>query len=188
MVADQSRNPDEENNHQEDDMSKEDVIKELTLGDIPTSIREQIVKEYQAQSDTEKRIAELERERDEAKAEADKANKAVAENLAREFELNLDEKVSELTKEWKVEGDEAKKKADAFRAMLRTQIVAELGDNRTQDALKAASARAWDVLKPIAETVVSAMAGGPARIAGRPLHQIKDTPEARQAARQRVGF
>jgi SAM-dependent methyltransferase len=182
-------NPDKSDNHQEDDeMEKSQVIAELTASEIPQTLRDQIIQEFKEKDDAEKRVTELEKERDAFKKKAEDAQKLVDEKLAHEFDASLDAKVAELTKEWKVEGDEAKKKVDAFKLSLRDKIVSELGDGRTAEKLDAAATAAWEALKPIAETVRDALAGPPARISGKPAHKIEDTPEARRAARQRVGF
>lgn len=155
-------------------MDKQQLIAELTVGDIPTVIREQIVAEYRTQvADRDAMIKELQT--------------TVAEFRRQAFEGAVDAKVVELTN-WQVTGDAAKAKLDAFRRTLRSRLVSELGG----DASKLATVveTVWADLQPLAETVRDALAGPPAVVTSKiqTAPKFEDTPEARAAARREFQF
>lgn len=132
-------------------MNKDQIIAELTVGDIPTAIREQIVAEFRTQvQDRDAMIKELQT--------------TVAEFRRQQFDGAIDAKVVELTN-WTVTGDAAKAKLDAFRRTLRSRLVAELAG----DASKLATVveTVWADLQPLAETVRDALAGPPAVVSSK---------------------
>jgi hypothetical protein len=169
--------------------TKEEVLAELTLGDIPAALRDEIEKEITATTDTEARLAELQQQLTDKDAIIGTLQGQLETKAAAEFETLLDEQVAELVN-WQVEGDEAKGKVAAFRRTVRTRILSELGEERDADKLEAAVKAAWDEMEPLAEIIRDALAGPPARVSGkvRDKRQIDDTPEARARARAAMGL
>ena len=106
-----------------------------------------------------------------------------------EFEATLDAKIAELVS-WDVKGEDAQGKVDAFRRTVRTRIISELGEERTVETLTAKADEVWADMKPLAELIRDALAGPPARVAGkvRDSRKIEDTPEARHKARAGMGL
>jgi len=182
----QEQNPDKENDME---LTKEQVIAELTVEDIPAALRDQIAAEVAETADAEKQIAELRQQ----VADKDQIIGTLQDDLkarqVQEFDATLDAKVAELV-DWQVEGDEAKGKVDAFRRTVRTRILSELGDERDEGKLVEAIKVAWDDMKPLAEMIRDALAGPPARVSGkvRDSHKLDDTPEARAKARAQMGL
>lgn len=133
------------------DMDKQQIIAELTVGDIPAPIREQIVAEYKTQvTDRDTVIATLKEQ--------------VAEYQRGKLDAAIDAKVTELTA-WNVTDEAAKVKLEAFRRTLRSRLVAELDGDAGKLATVAETV--WADLKPLAETVRDALAGPPALIGGK---------------------
>lgn len=173
----------------EPEMDKDQVIAELTANDVPQAVREQIIGDWKQQHDTDSRIAELEQQNADAQTLISELQKTVEGYKAAEFDAALDARVAELV-DWNVKSDEAKGKVEAFRRMLRQRIATELGDERTTDKVAEVSETVWAEMKPLAETLRDALAGGPARVNGkvRDSRKIDDSPEARQKARAMVGI
>lgn len=157
------------------DMNKEQIIAELTVGDIPAAIREQLVAEFRTQvQDRDTLIAQLQT--------------TVAEFRRQQTESAIDAKVAELTA-WQVTGDAAKAKLEAFRRTLRSRLVAELAGDASK--LDTVAETVWADLQPLAETVRDALAGPPAIVAGKgrgAIPKFEDTPEARAKARAEFQF
>lgn len=157
------------------EMDKQQIIAELTVGDIPAAIREQIVAEFRTQvQDRDVLIKEQQA--------------VIAEFRRQQFDGAVDAKVVELTN-WQITGDAAKAKLDAFRRTLRSRLVAELAG----DVSKLASVveTVWADLQPLAETVRDALAGPPAIVTSKvqtALPKFEDTPEARAKARAEFQF
>lgn len=128
------------------DMDRNQIIAELTVGDIPAAIREQIVAEFRTQvQDRDTVIATLKEQ--------------VVEFQRQKFETAVDAKVAELTA-WNVTDEAAKVKLEALRRTLRSRIVMELAGDA--DKLSTVAETVWADLKPLAETVRDALAGPPA--------------------------
>jgi hypothetical protein len=169
--------------------TKDEVIAELTANDIPQTVREQIVSDWQQEHETEDRIAELEQERDDANALVETLQGQLEKYAVREFEAALDNQVSELV-DWEVKGEEAQSKVESLQRTVRRQILAELGDERDPEKVEEVAAEVWEELKPLAETIRSALSGPAAVVSGkvRDSHKIEDTPEARKRARAQMGW
>ena len=169
-------------------MDKAQLIAELTVGDIPAPIREQIVREATATAATTQTIAELRTQVSDRDTLIASLQTTVAEYRRQQFEGAVDTRIAELTA-WQTTGDDAKRKLDAFRRTLRSRIVAELGGDASK--LETVVETIWTDLQPLAETVRDALAGPPAIVAGkvqskRPV--FEDTPEARAKARAEMGL
>ena len=171
------------------DMDREQVIAELTVNDIPAALREQIVNEAQAGKDADSRIAELEGQLSDKDTLLGTLQGQLEAKLVAEFDATLDAKVAELVN-WDVKGEDAQGKVDAFRRTVRTSILSELGEERTAEKLAEVAGGVWEKMKPFAEMIRDALAGPPARVAGkvRDSHKIEDTPEARAKARAAMGL
>lgn len=171
------------------EMNREELIAELTAGDIPQGVREQIVREWQAQSDVQAQIAELTGERDGAQKQASELQTQLDQYLVREFDARLDARIAELI-DWQVQGEEAQKKLDALKNQLRARILAEMGTDRKVERIAEVGDTVWAELKPLAEMVRDALSGPRAIVSGkvRDSRKVDDTPEARRKARQTVGI
>lgn len=180
----------EEDQDSEEEMERAQLIAELTVADLPDTLREQVIAEHQAEADTENRIAELESERDDAQKRAQELETQVSEFQAHQFEAAVDGVIAELV-DWKVQGDDAEKRVKMVKDQLKNRILSEIGDDRDAEKLPGVAKEIWesDDMKLLAETVRDALSGGPAVVGGRRAPRtIEDTPEARQAARSRVGI
>jgi len=175
----------------EDTMSltKEQVLAELTVEDIPEALRDQIIEGVKASATAEKQLAELKQQIADKDAIIGTLQDQLKAKQAAEFEASLDAKVAELVN-WQVEGDEAKGKVAAFRRTVRTNILSELGEERDAEKLEEAAKVVWEGIKPLAEMIRDALAGPPARVSGkvRDRHKIDDSPEARKRARAEMGL
>jgi len=170
-------------------VTKEQVIAELTVEEIPQVLRDQIVAGVQADRDAKDRIAELEQQLSDKDQIIGTLQDQLAARQAQDFEAQLDARVAELV-DWKVEGDEARGKVEAFRRTVRTRIASELGDARTAEKLAEVSDAVWADMKPLAEMIRDALAGPAARVGGRVRgsHKLDDSPEARKRARAEMGL
>jgi len=171
-------------------MDKAQLIAELTVGDIPAPIREQIVREATATAATTQTIAELRTQVSDRDTLITSLQTTVAEYRRQQFEGAVDARIAELTA-WQTTGDEAKKKLDAFRRTLRSRIVSELGDQRETDKIQTVVETIWTDLQPLAETVRDALAGPPAIVAGKVQtgkRQLDTSPEAVAKARAQTGI
>ena len=76
------------------------------------------------------------------------------------------------------------------RRTLRTRIVSELGEERSDEKLAETAQSVWEDMKPLAEMIRDALAGPPARVSGRvrDRHKIDDSTEARKRARAEMGL
>lgn len=163
-------------------MDKAQLIAELTVGDIPAAIREQIG------GDLNRTIAELRTQVSDRDTLIKDLQTTVAEYRRTQFEGAVDAKVAELTA-WQTTGDDAKKKLDAFRRTLRSRIVAELAGDASK--LETVVETIWADLQPLAETVRDALAGPPALVAGKVQtgkRQLDTSPEAVAKARAKAGI
>ena len=162
------------------DVDKTQIIAELTVNEIPSHLRTQIVESAslvtelrQAVSDRDTLVAELQT--------------SVAEFRRREVDLAIDAKVAELTA-WNVTGEEAKKKLDAFRRTLKSRLVTELAGDGSKLATVAETV--WSDLQPLAETVRDALAGPAATVTSkvRGKRELDLSPAAVAAARAKTGI
>ncbi len=169
--------------------TKDEILAELTLADIPKALRDEITREAAATADTEQRLAELEQQIADKDEIIGTLQGQLENKQAAEFEAALDTQVAELI-DWQVDGDEAKGKVAAFQRTVRTRILSELGDDRDAEKLEAAVKAAWAEMQPLAEIIRDALAGPPARVSGkvRDRHKIDDSPEARARARAQMGL
>jgi len=128
------------------EMTKEEVVAELTVADIPAPLREQIVTELQTT------VSELQA--------------TVAEYQRREFDALLDSRVAELTA-WQVTTEENKRRLESFRRTLRNSIVSKLAGQHEATVVAETIDAVWADLQPIAETVRDALAGPAAVVSGK---------------------
>lgn len=153
-------------------MNRDQIIAELTAGDIPQALREQIIAEAGQQSRQATRIAELQQQVDDTNALLTTAQETIAEYQRERFEAGIDTRVKELTN-WSVRGEEAEKKLAAFRRTLKARIVAELGDARDADTVSETVQTVWTDLEPLAETLRDSLAG-PAAVIGGKSRKVTD--------------
>jgi hypothetical protein len=148
------------------DMDKQTIIAELTVGDIPASLRDQIIAEAGQRNSQATRIAELQQQVEDTTALLTTAQETIAEFQRAKFEAGIDSRVAELTN-WQVRGEEAQKKLAAFRRTLKARIVAELGDDRDETTVAETVQTVWTDLEPLAETLRDGLAGPAAVIGGK---------------------
>lgn len=176
---------------QEADMpTKEEILAELTVKELPAPLRETIIAEYQAQARTGERIAELEQSVSDRDTVIAEMRTQIDKQKSREFDAALTGIVSEFVT-LEASDEEGKKRVDALRRMFRGQLVAELGDERDPAKAQAAAKRIWEQeFQVIAETVRDALAGPSAVVSGkiRGRRELDDTPSARAQARSQFAF
>ncbi len=175
------------------EMTKEELIAELTAGDIPQELREQIIGEAQSRSQTATTIAELQQQIADRDAMVTELQGSIAEQQRTQFETDLDSRVAELT-DWQVTGEDAESRLGAFRRTLRARIVAELGDQRDSETVAETVQTVWDDMEPLAETLRDKLAGPAAAVGGRGrqrgenYRELDLTPENVRKARGEWGF
>ena len=169
--------------------TKEEILAELTLEDIPKALRDEIAADVTASADTEKQLAELKQQIEDKDQIIGTLQGDLQAKQAAEFEAAIDAKVAELV-DWQVEGDDAKAKVASFRRQVHLRILSELGEDRDAEKLTEAVKAAWDDMKPLAEMIRDALAGLPAHVSGkvRDKRKIDDSPEARARARSQMGL
>lgn len=167
------------------DMNRDQIIAELTAGDIPQALREQIIAEAGQQSRQATRIAELQQQVDDTNALLTTAQETIAEYQRERFEAGIDTRVAELTN-WPVRGEEAEKKLAAFRRTLRARIIAELGDARDADTVSETVQTVWTDLEPLAETLRDSLAG-PAAVIGGKSRKVTDRAAWRDELAAKAG-
>lgn len=172
--------------------TKEEVIAELTAADVPASVRAVIVDEAEAHVASEAQVAELQTQVSDRDGQIVDLTAAVATMRTAEFVRSLDGQIAELA-DWKVQGEEAQKKLDAFRRTLRSRIVAELGDETDEEKVAELVQTVWGELKPLAETIRDALAGPPAIVGGKSTRTggkkvLDESPEAVEAALRKFNF
>lgn len=181
----------DDNSQEDQEMDKERILAELTVGEIPATLRDQIIADYKTDADSEKQLAELTAERDAEKARVSELEATIAEQASERFDAALTDLVAE-TVDWSVDGEEAKARVDIVRGALKMAVLAEMGDDKDADKLKKAVKDAWesDSVKLLAETVKAALGGPRAVIGGgtRTSGQLVDTPDTRREARRKSGF
>ena len=170
---------------EDDDMTKEDVIAELTANEIPANLREKIIQDWQKENDETKRLAELEKQRNDQAIVIKELQGQIEKYHVAEFDTALDKIVAEHI-DWKVEGDKAKEKVDALKGMYRSRLVAELGNERDPEKVKEIADGVWNELKPVAETIRDALAGPAAIVSGRQRSTGKGDPTPENVARARA--
>lgn len=173
------------------DMDKAQIIAELTAGDIPASLREQIIAEHGQRNAGNARIAELEQQVSDTNALLATAQETIAEFRKAKFETDISERVKKLTN-WAVKGEEAEQKLERFRSTLQARIVSELGDERDEETVSETVQAAWDFLEPLAETLRDSLAGPAAvirsKVAPKGRVALDTSPEAVAAARREWGL
>jgi len=181
-----------ENSQEDIEMTKDELLAQLTPGDIPAALVEQIIAAYKVDADTEKKLAELTAERDAGlKLVKELQDKQTAQQAA-QFDSALEKQIAELV-DWRVEGDDAKKRVTMVRDTLKRHILSEMADDRDVDKIEEIAKAAWksEDVQLLAETVKATLGGPRAIVAGKQrgsIGKLEDTPEARRRARQAVGI
>lgn len=165
------------------DMDRNQIISELTVGDLPAALRDQIVAPVSAT------VAELRQAVTDRDVLVSELQTVVAEFQRASFDAQLDARIAELTA-WNVTTDDAKAKMAAFRRTLRGRIVSELGDKRDEQAVAETIDAAWADLQPVAEAVRDALAGPAAIVASKvgSKRTLDLSPAAVAAARAKTGI
>lgn len=180
-----------QSNEEVDKVTKEEILAQLQLGDIPPALVEKIVADYKAGADTETQITELTASRDAEKKLVKELQDRITAHDGAQFDAALDKQIAE-TVDWKVEGEDAKKRVALVCATLRSQVLSEMADDRDASRIEEMVKTAWksEDVQLLAETVKAAL-GGPRAIVGsrqRDSGKLEDTPEARRKARQQTGI
>lgn len=193
----------EQDSEQEPIMAdKAQVIAELTVADIPATLREQIVAEASKQSEDATVVAELTTQLSARDDRITVLETTVQEFRRREFVRVVEEKVAELTN-WTVSdtekdanGKTGKDKLAALRAMFKRAILEKVGAEQDVDSVAEMALQAWEEIKPIAEMMRDALAGPAAIVRGRvaagaangAIPKLEDTPENRAQAAAAMGI
>lgn len=153
-------------------VDKQQIIAELTVGDIPATLRAAIVAEAQATNTQQTRVSELTSKVAELETQVNDRDAIIAELRVAEFDRKVDNKVAALT-DWKV-SEGGKAKLDSFRRTVKSRLVAEMGTERDLTSLDAVAETVWADLQPIAETIRDALSGPPAIVNGKVAQKSSD--------------
>lgn len=173
-----------------DDMTKDELLAELTAKDVPTSLRDKIIQEFQDSSQQASQLAELNQQITDQKTLNETLQGQLKTLQAKEFETAVDSIVAEYVK-LEAKSDAGKERIEALRRMFRSRLVSEIGDKQDKAKVKETAETLWaSEFKVVAEAVRDAISGPAAIIPGNPngVTKFEDTPEARAAARARVGL
>lgn len=191
VTAQMTNETDDDRDESEDiQMNKEELLKELTVADLPNTLREQVIIDYEAEAENEGRIAELKGERDELLERVSELESKLDKMKRAKFEAEVDRVVSE-TVDWRVDGEDAEKRVKMLEDQFKNRILSEIGDEKEAERISEVAERVWESenMRLLAETVRDALSGGPAIVGGQQYFtQIEDSPEARRAARAQVGL
>lgn len=182
----------------EDDAMKtrEDIIRELKVADLPASLVEAVVADHQAKNQEGDRIQELEQAVQDKDTIISELRGQVQTYQKRDFEDEVDAVIAELVKLDAGDGkdkEDRQKKIDAFTRNFRRTLLAEIGDEKPErEQLQETAKGLWeDEFQWLAETLRDALMGPGATVSERvrkTRHEIEDTPEAREAASQKTGI
>ena len=171
--------------------TREELIAELTVADIPAAIREQIVKESQESQSKDRQISELQEQAKNGKTVVETLQGQLATYQTRETAATVDHVVSEFVK-LEARDEQGKAKVDELRSLFRGQLVSEIGEERDEAKIREKAQGLWDgSMKVVAETFRDALAGPPAAVGGRArtgAKTVDDTPESRARARSEMGL
>lgn len=175
-------------------VDKAQVIAELTVADIPASIRDAIVAEATKQDETQATIAELTSTVTAKDQLISELNKQVDGFRLEGLNRLIDTQIAELTA-WNVTDEEGKTALQTLRDLFRNQIVTRLGDKQDAGRVAEIAQAAWVDLKPIAEMVRDRLAGPAAIVNGKvrdgyagAVPKLEDTPENRAKALDASGI
>lgn len=155
-----------------EEMDRNQIIAELTVSDIPTTLIDAIIAEAQAKSTQRVQVTELTTQVAELSQQVSDRDAVIAELRVAEFDRAVDGKVIELT-DWKVSED-GKPKLDALRRMFKSRIVAEMDGERDPAKVQKVVDAVWADLQPIAETVRDHLSGPPAIVNGKVTQKNSD--------------
>lgn len=158
----------------EDNMSKEQILAELTAADVPAAVRAQIVREAAGQAPAD-RVQELTQLNTSQAAVINELQEQITTIRLAEFNTALDAKLTELMP-WPAATDDAKKKLEALRGTVRGRILQELDGKQDKTLIAELANKVWAELTPLAETVRDALAGGPA-VVGRKVRTAAGATE-----------
>ncbi|MCC6454194.1 MAG: hypothetical protein IT328_04575 [Caldilineaceae bacterium] len=148
------------------EMTKEELIAELTAGDIPQALRESIIAEHTRAAGQQNHVTELETNLKQSLEMVAELTAQVEAYAVKEFEAAVDAKVAELS-DWQVTEEDDKKVLASFRKNLRARIISEMGDDRALDRIQEIAQSVWADFEVLAETVRDRLAGPAAVVAGR---------------------
>jgi len=168
------------------DMNRDELIAELNAGDIPQELRDAIIAEHGQRNSQATTIAELQQQVSDRDTLVTELQTTVAEFQRTAFETALDGRIAELTN-WPVKGDDATKKLAAFRRTLRARVIAELGDDRGEEAVTETVTEVWGDLEPLAETLRDSLAGPAAVIRSKVTGKRRELDESAQAVESARG-
>lgn len=169
VTAEMEDNDKFENKEEQNNMAtREEVIAELTPGDLPKAIREQIVNEWQEEHEEAKQIAELEQQVSERDQMISELRGDLDEYQREDFDASVDEAVAELVADWKVPNtDEAQERMGVLTDTVRSRVLAEMSDERDPDKIDEVVSEVWEGAKPLAEMVRDALSGPGAIVTGK---------------------
>lgn len=178
---------------EETEMNKEQLIAELTVNDIPATLRQQIISaagSQQGAADDGQAVAELRQRLTDSNQVIAELQTAVAESRRQQFETALSGRIADLTN-WPVTAEKDLATLASLRRTIRARVVETLNGDRTQDKVEAVIETIWAELQPLAETLRDSLAGPAAVVASKVASKrptLEDTPEARAKARAEFAF
>ena len=165
-------------------LTKEEILAELTLKEVPASIISEAIAAHEAKSKTTARVEELTQEVADRDGQINDLTETISGFQVAEFERAVDVKIDGLI-DWQVTGEDATNKVDSLKRTLRSRVVAELGDKRDTASIETVTAEVWTDLQPLAEMVRDALAGPAAAIGGKRTKRenFDASPAAQENAR-----
>lgn len=156
---------------EDDAMTKEQLLAELKVTDIPQALREAIIREHATQQGEENIVAELRQELDEQRTLVAELTARVAGYQRREFLSALEGKIAE------------KVTVEALRPVVRRAVLAEMADE--SDLEKADKVLAeyldGDEYKALAKALVAELAGPNAFVGATPNENWREELAKRAA-------
>lgn len=142
------------------DMTKEELIAQLSAADVTQAVREQIIREFQAGQGEANRVQELETQNAGLVAE-------LAQFRVAQFTSGLETQIAEMVV-FEASTDPAKAKLAALRSTVRRAVLAELAgvQDLAQAKVKIAEYVGSEEYKALSAAVVSELAGPRAAVGG----------------------
>jgi len=148
----------------EDGMDKEQVIAELTPGDLPQALRDAIIREHEAASETDNVVAELRAELSDKAAVIAELTGKIDQFKREAFEHRLDGRIAEMVQVEKL-------RPIVRRAVLAT-LPADASDEQAEKAL--AEYLDGDEYQPLARAMVAELSGPHAFVGGKGADNWRD--------------
>lgn len=171
-------------NKEEADMpTREEILRSLTVADLPQSLREQIQNE--ATQAVQAEVAQLRTQLAESEAALTTAHSIVTQLQAAAFETAISEAVATCTAGWVVTTEAGKARVAQLHTLIRNAAISKMAGSNDPAKVGEAVTAAWDEHKLIAESVQLALSGPAAVVA--PKTSTSETPNGLSAYKTEEG-